>query len=83
MSCLSKAVGGVSSHKLRVFVTFFDKKVKEKTQNFIYARVAFSQKKPLLESFFYEINMDYCEYKNAEYKAFSIANITGSLDYYF
>ena len=83
VSCLSEAIGGVSSHKQRVFVTFFDKKVKEKTQSFIYACVAFSPKKPLLESSFYEINMDYCEYKNAEYKAFSIANITGCLDYYF
>ena len=43
----------------------------------------FPKKKPLLESSFYEINMDYCEHKNAKYKAFSIANITGSLDYYF
>ena len=40
----------------------------------------FPKKKPLLESSFYEINMDYCEHKNAKYKAFSIANITGSLD---
>jgi len=42
VSCLSEAEGGVSSHKQRVFVTFFDKKVKEKTQSFIYVCVAFS-----------------------------------------
>ncbi|OFX57805.1 MAG: hypothetical protein A2046_02170 [Bacteroidetes bacterium GWA2_30_7] len=42
VSCLSEAAGGVSSHRQRVFVTFFDKKVKEKTQSFISVCVAIS-----------------------------------------